>query len=114
MGLLAVRVMIQFLYGFLPLTEIIINKAGLLIEIFPNPAKTELAIYSKSGANLNYEIYNLQGSVLIQGSLITKFRNNGFEIDVSSLQNGIYILKVFDVVTKTKITKKLILQEFTT
>lgn len=95
---------------FLPLTEIIINKAGLLIEIFPNPAKTELAIYSKSGANLNYEIYNLQGSVLIQGSLITKFRNNGFEIDVSSLQNGIYILKVFDVVTKTKITKKLIIQ----
>ncbi len=74
--------------------ETIDNAAGD-VKIYPNPAKNELTI---SGDNLrgNFEIYNLLGTKVMNGSL----RAKGKTVNISSLPAGIYIVKVGDYKVK--------------
>ncbi len=73
------------------------SKTGDLsqLNIFPNPANNKLNIdLSKSPQEtLEYSILNLVGQTLIKGKF-NDHRNDIETIDVSSLQNGIYLIKV--------------------
>jgi hypothetical protein len=73
------------------------------IEIFPNPCHDFVSIKYSGQNNLSYKLFDLTGALLLTGDLA----NADTEIDVSSLKNGIYYLRVYDS-EKTFIPAKLI------
>ncbi|MCF8223690.1 MAG: T9SS type A sorting domain-containing protein [Bacteroidales bacterium] len=64
------------------------------IKVYPNPVRDKLKIINPSGESLNYSIADLAGNMLIKAQL------KGNEIDVSSLDEGMYILKINDHIFK--------------
>jgi alpha-tubulin suppressor-like RCC1 family protein len=56
------------------------------IKIYPNPVKE--IIYLSKIRNLDYKIYDLLGKIVLEGII------NENQINVNSLKNGIYILKL--------------------
>lgn len=89
---------IRFTYSSLGLKDNTIT--GL--KIYPNPAKTSLFITSDDITTKNIIIYNVLGKVVLTAKV-----NNGF-INVSSLANGVYIIKITEE-GKT-VTRKLIIE----
>ena len=74
------------------------------IEIYPNPAKNEMYIFTEQNANnMRVEMYDLAGKMVLET------KNIDAKIDVSHLQKGIYIVKV--VGKKVFFTEKIILQK---
>lgn len=69
-----------------------------LFTIYPNPVKEVLHIQGKSLDNSTYEIYHITGSLVLKGLL------NNKQINVSSLNKGIYVISI------TKDRKKSILK----
>ncbi len=65
------------------------NLNNVAISISPNPASSTLEIHSKIAITA-IEIVN------IQGQIIEKLNNSSSVINISHLQNGIYLLKVQD------------------
>lgn len=57
-------------------------------EIYPNPANSLLTINSQELANSRYQILTLDGRLIDSGSVINS------RVDISSLETGIYLLKV--------------------
>ena len=70
--------------------EMSINKVNALgyLNLFPNPSSSGLNLNCENCKDYVYTIYDLQGQVLMQGKLA---QNN---LDVSSLNNGVYILNI--------------------
>ena len=63
------------------------------ISIFPNPASNEITIQTNKAIHENnYLIYDYQGNLILTGKLISE---NTF-VDISSLSNGLYLLKIDD------------------
>lgn len=63
-------------------------------SIYPNPARNELFLNSKSSTgNLNIKIFNIEGKLLSFQNLELK---NQTSLNVSSLSNGIYFLSIED------------------
>ena len=79
-------VCLRFEYGTVAIPN---TKAENTVFVFPNPVKTKLTI---TGAEVNStaNLYNLNGALL--KSII--IRDGGTDIDVSSLQQGTYLLQV--------------------
>ncbi|MCL2246846.1 MAG: T9SS type A sorting domain-containing protein [Lentimicrobiaceae bacterium] len=75
------------------------NEQSTGILIYPNPTTGELTVYSEQlGTNnddIEYTIYNLYGQILTQGKL-----SLSHVINVSSLANGIYYLKILEKTVK--------------
>lgn len=61
----------------------ILNK---VISLFPNPAKNELNIVTNDFQYLDYQITDITGKIILSGSTI----NN--KLNISELQNGMYII----------------------
>ena len=59
------------------------------INIYPNPVNSWFKIDSENNSITSLEIFNIQGVLVKQETL-----QNGSKVDVSSLGNGIYTLKV--------------------
>ena len=68
--------------------EEIPNTTG--IQIFPNPCATTLSIRGVLGDKLRYKMYDINGLLVNSGF------NNGENIDVSTLPNGLYMLTIQD------------------
>jgi hypothetical protein len=66
----------------------------ITIRVFPNPASSFviLEVDSKSSADLHFELYSLDGQLLLSRDLTTLQEF----IDVQNLAPSIYILKVFN------------------
>lgn len=62
-------------------------------SIVPNPVTTELKINLSTHSNFDLQIFNALGEKIIQA-------NNKSAIDVSNLNNGIYFVKINNVVRK--------------
>jgi len=63
------------------------------VKITPNPAKNKITIYLQNNKNfsgLELFIYNLQGQMVLQQT----FKQNNSEIDISQLEEGIYIAEI--------------------
>lgn len=74
------------------------------IIIYPNPIRDMLNIQSTASIN-SYEIYNTLGSTVRKGTFV----NESKAIDISSLQSGLYMLRLTDDFGKS-IQKKIIKQ----
>ncbi len=80
------------------------NNDGPAIDIFPNPAKTQLSIKSNNHITLRYELINMTGKKVLSGK-----KETGEIINIENLPEGIYFLQLFDknnkIVTSEKIIK---------
>ncbi len=75
---------------------------NLEFSIYPNPANSRLSISSITNPLTNVEIYNLLG----QRVLDLKFsETTSEEINISSLNSGIYLVKINNLTTKKLIVK---------
>ena len=63
-------------------------------NIFPNPisAKNILTVNTKNNENFTYKIFTSNGKLVLQGTSSTRQKN----IDVSSLEKGIYMLQIIN------------------
>jgi PKD repeat protein len=66
------------------------------VSIYPNPAKDEISIEAKGieGNMLSIEITNVTGQVVLS-SQVTNFNGSIKRFDVSDLNKGVYLIKVF-------------------
>jgi hypothetical protein len=60
------------------------------ISIYPNPANTKVSIQSSSSKDMPYELYSIQGRLILSGVIKPLSR----EIDLSNLPQNGYILKI--------------------
>ena len=76
-------------------------KEDLIFDVYPNPAKEVLNIYTSKEINL-IEIFDLLGRKQIS------IKGNSIQIDISSLKRGIYIVSIDleSKVLKRKIIKR--------
>ena len=58
------------------------------ISIYPNPTKETLHLFNLDSPNTDYNIYDIQGKLIISGKVIDS------KINVNSLEKGNYILKL--------------------
>ena len=82
------------------------NNNDFQVELFPNPAEDQLNLILPDYSNYNIKIFNLQGQ-----KLIDRFSNNKeVLIDISTLENGTYLLNIKSTLNHKTITKKIIKQ----
>ena len=73
------------------------------LSIFPNPASGQkVFINTKSGKAKKVEIYNVLGNSILSAELV------GNELNISSLEPGIYIMKIQE--GKSTATRKLVVR----
>lgn len=85
------------------------NDSGVIL--FPNPAKNTLTLQFESVVNnINYQIYDPKGSVLLKQNNIST-DNNSLVINTQSLGNGMYFIKGIDSDKKGKFVKKFFIQK---
>lgn len=75
------------------------------LQIYPNPATTEITIMNSLYPNLNYELFTVTGKRLSEGSV----SNSMNTIDVQAYSEGIYFLRLTDEASGDDITKKVII-----
>ncbi|MFT6244767.1 MAG: hypothetical protein ACJAXI_001536 [Crocinitomicaceae bacterium] len=61
------------------------------LSLFPNPAKDQINIRSKSEHLLSWEIYGMTGNIVLSSNDINSLTEN---IDLSVLDNGNYIIRI--------------------
>ncbi len=59
--------------------------------IYPSPAKESIKIQTQETGEVNYQVFNISGQIIIEGKREKSFED--LEINISELQNGIYILQ---------------------
>lgn len=80
----------QFIQTVSPCTKLDELTNNTAIELYPNPAQTEIFITSRTNENLTIEIYNAIGS-LIQ---VDTVNSNSKAIDVRNLNKGLYHIAI--------------------
>lgn len=63
---------------------------SIITSFYPNPVKDVLHISIQNKTEFNYSVYSTKGNLILKGSSNT----NSLDIDISSLSQGIYILKL--------------------
>jgi photosystem II stability/assembly factor-like uncharacterized protein len=76
------------------------------ITLFPNPATNEINLKWSQSETVNVRVFNTLGKLMFYGKKVNL--SNGFKIDVSTLNTGVYFIKVNTL--NGEITKKLILK----
>ena len=79
---------IQFKISNVSITEIQTEQG--VIKVYPNPTNGQLKIETGQLTNTNYEIYNLMGQLQKQG----KLQGETTTVNIESLANGMYILRI--------------------
>ncbi len=75
------------------------------VAIYPNPATTQITIYS-SHSFQQFDIIALTGQTMLKGKLV----ENKTDIDVSTLPEGIYFIKLTNPLTQTRALGKFVLK----
>ena len=76
------------------------NAVKKSIKVFPNPASNLLTIETKNGDQVYYEIVSLLGTIMKKG----KLSNKTTSIDIQSIPQGLYFVRV------GKVTKRLMIE----
>ena len=80
------------------------NNETVKVNIYPNPSKGIINIETEK-SDIEITIENLLGSIVYSKQL----SQNNSSIDVSSLDKGIYIIRVMDKSTNSIANKKIII-----
>ena len=76
------------------------------ITVYPNPTTGELRIINYELGIKNVEVYNILGECVFKSEII----NTESEINISSLSNGIYLLRITDNNNSSVYTQRVIKQ----
>ena len=74
------------------------------ISIYPNPSNGVFAVSMDNITSLKYEVYNVLGQSVQRGELTSA--NN--TVNLTTSQNGIYILKLTDEAANKTVTRKIV------
>jgi len=89
-----------------------IDEQGLagMLNIFPNPAENNLfiEIRGKNSLSLQLTVSDLVGKTVVAKIIQLNPGNKSIPIDVSDLQDGVYILRIAD--NERIFTKKIIIK----
>jgi hypothetical protein len=83
------------------------NQIEGLLEIYPNPASTEITVMNSKYPNLSYVLFNALGQKLKAGSV----SNTMNTINVESMSEGMYFLYLLDNDSSASITKKVFISK---
>ncbi|WP_426430933.1 T9SS type A sorting domain-containing protein [Winogradskyella sp. HB-48] len=75
------------------------------LTLYPNPATNEVNLKWNKPEDVSIRIFDTQGKIVFYGNKVNLF--NGFKVDMSSFNSGIYFVKLNS--SSGEITKKLIL-----
>lgn len=78
-----------------------------LFEAYPNPTSDDVTILVKGGfseSETYVSLMDINGKVIKSVPYI-ELKNNQFVVDLSGLENGIYIVRLFDGITNSKMIK---------
>lgn len=96
--------------GFLETLQNILNVQDVTLEgvldIYPNPASTQITVMNNRYPNLNFRLYNAMGQLMQSGNVSNTYNT----ISVESFRNGVYFLYLEDGETQKNITKKIVIQ----
>ncbi len=70
------------------------------VQIYPNPAKNSISLNLRDQKMKKYSIINMLGQTILQGEITNK------QIDISSLQNGVY--QIVFTSNKKSLTRRLV------
>ena len=76
------------------------------LSLYPNPASHEVNLKWNTPEDVSVRVYNTLGKLVFYGKKVNLL--NGFKIDVSAFNPGVYFVKLNSV--NGEITKKLILK----
>ncbi len=79
------------------------------LNVFPNPAKNLLKVYTNCKDNLILSIYDITGEKILEKKYLSQNMMNSIVIDVSDIENGIYLLSITSE-DKAVLNKKIIIQ----
>lgn len=82
------------------ITSSVYTLAGSEIRIFPNPSSDHIYIHHSKQSRLRVALYNMNGKLCLQ-------QITDSQIDITHLEVGIYLLKIFDLDTKQFIVDKI-------
>ncbi len=78
------------------------------LSVFPNPAKNELFLETRSVGSYELSIYDLSGRLMHQGKIDLGGQGMISQIDLSQLSSGTYFLQIFN--DQEQLTKRIIKQ----
>jgi len=100
------------IWSFRTMPPVGINEPGLSgkLNIYPNPAENTVYIQLKEklAFSLRLTITDLVGKKVFEQDILLNSGNKNVPVDISSLQNGIYMLRIAD--KENTFTKKLIVK----
>ncbi len=64
------------------------------INIYPNPVEERFFIEISNVQNTEFDLYNMQGQLLLSQKEVVPYGKNQYEISVAHLPKGIYLLKM--------------------
>lgn len=67
-------------------------------SVYPNPARDRVVVHASNPnlPNTSVELYDLQGGLVWRGKAEQGLTSEGFEINLSGLENGVYFISVKD------------------
>lgn len=99
-------------WSFTTIPPVGIDEQGLgeRLAVYPNPAEYTLylQLLNKQKTSLEFRIYDLVGKTVLKQNIQLDSGNRTVPIDVSSLQEGIYLIRMSDM--ENVFTKKLVIK----
>lgn len=77
----------------------------LVVELYPNPATTELRVRCEDGKTFSVELIDLSGQVVRRGTI-----NSSDAMNLTGMTAGLYLTKITDVETGEIVTKRLVVK----
>ncbi|MCX8473161.1 MAG: T9SS type A sorting domain-containing protein, partial [Sediminibacterium sp.] len=68
---------------------------GQTINLFPNPTHEFIYARLEQTADIDFEIYNIDGSLVTKGNTTHQIIKNAYSISVANLPKGTYLIKFF-------------------
>ena len=81
-----------YVYDYTFATNVIDAKESLEFSMYPNPVENQLNIVFNDNQNKTIEIYNVLGETIYQNNHVI----NKLQIDVKTLEKGVYFIKTTD------------------
>ncbi|TNE31210.1 MAG: T9SS type A sorting domain-containing protein [Bacteroidetes bacterium] len=77
----------------------------LLVELYPNPATSELRVRCEDGKSFAVELIDLSGQVVRRGTI-----NATDAMSLNGISSGLYLTKITDVKTGEIVTRRLVVK----
>ncbi len=82
-----------------------LNAQKISLNVYPNPARDNLSVYTNGSLPYRIELIDVTGKVVLEDQLLEK---GGNQIDISNLKDGLYVLRAN--YADSYITKRIVIR----